>query len=91
MSDVAEGMVELRNQLGLHIRPAGMVAKTALQFLSKITVTRGGDTVNARSIVALTTLGAPMGTVLKLRAEGPDAHQAIVALTTLFEHKFGED
>ena len=91
MSPVAEQAVEVKNALGLHIGPAGMVAKTAIGFRSNITITCGKDAVNARSMVALTTLGAGIGTWLKIRAEGPDAEAAVKAIAALFNGKFGEE
>ena len=91
MSQVAEQVVEVTNAQGLHIRPAGDVVKTAISFVSDITISRGKDVVNARSIVALTTMGVGMGTRLTIRAEGPDAEAAVKALAALFDAKFGEE
>jgi phosphocarrier protein HPr len=90
-NSVAEQAVEVKNASGLHIRPAGMVSKTAISFRSKIAIIRGTDVVNARSIVALTTLGVGIGTRLTIRAEGPDADDAVRAIVALFEGKFGEE
>jgi phosphotransferase system HPr (HPr) family protein len=90
-NSVAEAMVEVRNAAGLHIRVAGMISKTAISFRSKISIARGVETVNARSIVELTALGAGHGTRLTIRAEGADAEAAVKALVELFERKFGED
>jgi phosphotransferase system HPr (HPr) family protein len=91
MNQVAEAEVEVKNANGLHIGPAGEVVKTAISFLSKITIRRGTDVANAHSMVALTTLGAGIGTRLIIRAEGPDAEAAVKAIAELFNRKFGED
>jgi len=88
---VAEAAVEIRNAYGVHIRPAGMISKAALSFLSTIRIICGEQQVNARSIVALTTLGAGLGTRLIIRAEGSDAESAVAAIAALFEAKFGEE
>jgi len=90
-NSVAEQVVEVKNAFGIHIRPAGIIAKTAISFRSKIAIIRGNEVVNARSIVALTTLGAGLGTRLTIRADGPDAEAAVKAVVALFESKFGED
>jgi len=90
-NSVAEQLAEVQNAYGLHIRAAGLVSKTAISFRSKIAIIRGNEVVNARSIVALTTLGAGRGTRLTIRAEGPDADAAVKAIAALFESKFGED
>jgi phosphocarrier protein HPr len=88
---VAEAQVEVKNALGIHIRPAGMIAKAAISFRSTIAIIRGKEEANARSIVALTTMGAGMGTRLTIRAEGADAESAVRVIGQLFEGKFGED
>jgi phosphocarrier protein HPr len=91
VGNVAEAIVEIRNQLGLHLHPADLIAKTALHYLSRITITLGDEVANARSIVALTGLGAGIGTRVSIRAEGSDAESAVTAIVTLFEGKFGEE
>ena len=91
MSQVAEATVEVTNTLGIHIRPAAMISKAAISFRSKIAIIRGKEEVNARSIVALTMLGVGVGTLLTIRAEGPDAESAVKAIAALFEGKFGEE
>jgi phosphocarrier protein HPr len=88
---VTEAMVEIRNAVGLHIKVAGLISKTAISFRSKIAIIRGKDVVNARSILALTMLGAGLGARLTIRAEGPDADAVVKALAELFDRKFDED
>ena len=88
---VAEQTVEVKNARGLHIRPAGMVAQTKISFRSEVTITHGKDVASARSPVALKELGAGFGARLKIRAEGPDADDALRAIAALFEGKFGEE
>ena len=88
---VAEGTVEITNRFGLHVRTATIVAKTALGFLSNITLSLGNTRVSARSVTDMTMLGARAGTSLKVSAEGPDAQDALKAIQKLFDDKFGED
>ena len=88
---VAEGIVEIKNKLGLHLRAATLVVKTAGQFSSTITLFRGKDRASARSVIALMTLGAGIGTKLTVKAEGADAEQALKAVQALFDDKFGEE
>jgi phosphocarrier protein HPr len=89
--NVAEGTVEVKNRLGLHMRPTTMVAKTAIKYLSTITIARGNKQASARSASSLERLKAKPGTHLNIRAEGPDAKDALRAVTALFDRKFGED
>ena len=89
--NAAEAKVEIRNRLGLHLRAASTLAQTAAKFSSAITLTRGKDRVSARSITGLMMLGAGIGTKIKVRAEGSDAEDALQAIKTLFDDKFGEE
>ena len=88
---VAEGTVEIKNKLGLHLRAATLLVKTAGKFSSTITLTRGKDRASARSVIALMTLGAGLGSQLNVKAEGADADEALKAVQALFNDKFGEE
>lgn len=90
-ANVAEGVVEIKNRLGLHLRAATVLVKTAGKFSSAITLTRGKDRASARSVIGLMTLGAGVGSRLTVKAEGADAEQALEAVQALFNDKFGED
>lgn len=87
---IAEGTVEVKNRYGLHTRTAPMVARTAIRFLSNITIATDDYQTSARNVLGLTALGAANGTHLHVRAEGPDADAALQALRDLFASKFGE-
>jgi phosphocarrier protein len=87
----AEATVEIRNRLGLHLRAASALAQAVANFSSQVTIARGKNQVNARSITGLMTLGAGQGAKLHVRADGPDAKEALKAVQTLFEQGFGED
>jgi phosphocarrier protein HPr len=90
--NVAEATVEVKNRLGLHLRAASALAQTAAKFASKIMIGTGADDlVNAKSMTNLMMLGAAQGSKLKIRAEGADAREALKALQTLFDEKFGEE
>lgn len=88
---VVERTVEVKNKSGLHVRTATLIAKTALRFLSKVTLLVGDNHANARSVVDMTRMVTGPGTLVTLRAEGPDAESAVQAIQSLFEDKFGED
>jgi phosphocarrier protein HPr len=77
------------NARGLHARASAKFVKLATSFESEIMVTRDGVTVDARSIMGL--LGAGIGCDIQVSAEGPDAAEAIEALTDLVARKFDED
>lgn len=88
---IAERTVTIANMLGLHVRPSAEFAGTASKYRSRVSVIRDGQAVNAKSSIDLLTLAAIAGTQLTLRAEGEDAQQAVDALATLIESKFGEE
>ena len=85
-----EREVKIINKLGIHARPAAEIVKTAGKFQSNITIIRDDLEVNAKSIMGVMMLAAEYGSTLKLRADGPDAEQAVSAIATLIENKFGE-
>jgi len=88
---VAEATVEVKNRLGLHLRAASTLAQAAGKFSSKITIARGKNQVSAKSVTGLMMLGAEKGVKVKIRAEGDDARDALKAVETLFEERFGEE
>jgi phosphocarrier protein HPr len=88
---IAEATVEIKNRLGLHLRAASTLAQTAARFSSQITIARGKNEVNAKSVTGLMMLGAGKGAKLKLRVEGDDAREALKAVEDLFEQRFGEE
>lgn len=79
------------NTRGLHARASAKFVKLASSFESEIHVTRDGVTVDARSIMGLLMLGAGIGCSIDVSAEGPDAEEAMDALTDLVARKFDED
>lgn len=76
------------NEEGLHARPAGVLAKTASGYQSKIDLIFNGRTVNAKSSMSLMTLGLSHNSEVQLRVEGPDAAVAMQKLSDLFDNKF---
>lgn len=89
--NVAEATVEIKNRLGLHLRAASALAQTVAKFNSQVSIGRGKNLINAKSVTGLMMLGAGQGSKLKLRVEGPDAKEALKAVQTLFEERFGEE
>ena len=79
------------NQRGLHARASAKFVKCAESFDADITVSRDGMSVPATSIMGLMMLGAAMGTSISVVASGPQAEEALAALTRLVESKFDEE
>ena len=85
-----EVTVKIIHDVGLHARPASMFVQTAAKFGSDIVVTHGENTVNAKSILGVLTLGAHKGVDITIKAEGDDADKALQALEQLVLGNFGE-
>lgn len=80
----------VRNKLGLHARAAAKLTQLAGKFSSEIFIARGGQRVNAKSIMGVMMLAAGLGVTVKVDATGTDAEQALADIRSLFEGKFGE-
>jgi phosphocarrier protein HPr len=78
------------HDVGLHARPASLFVQTAAKYSSDIDVTHGEITANAKSILAVLTLGAHQGAEIIIQAEGEDADEALAALEQLVADNFGE-
>ena len=78
----------LQNKYGMHVRPAGLFAKIASRFNADVEVEKDGNVVSGKSIMALMTLEATCGTVLKVSAEGPQATEVLDELEALVKRKF---
>jgi phosphocarrier protein HPr len=87
---VLEQEFVVANKLGIHARVAAQIVKVANQYRSEIWITRCGNRVNGKSILDLLTLVCPHGSKVHILASGPDAPDAMSALATLFQTKFGE-
>ncbi len=83
--------VTIVNKRGLHARASAAFVKTAEQFDAEIYVTKDGQTVSGGSIMGLLMLGASPGTIILIETEGPEAEEALEALTALVEARFNEE
>jgi phosphocarrier protein len=87
---VVEKELWVENRLGLHARPAAQITMLARKFEGDLVLEKDGTQANAKDLLALLALDCPQGTRLVLRATGPQAQEAAVALVSLFASKFGE-
>ena len=86
-----EATARIINKRGLHARASAKLVEAAARFKSQITVTKDGQSVDARSIMGLMMLAASLGCEIGITVEGPDADEALVAILALVEAKFGEE
>lgn len=72
--------IKIANPQGLHARPASVFVKIANKYEADVTVRRGDETVNGKSIMGLMTLAASYGAVLEIEVSGEDAAEAVQEL-----------
>ena len=70
----------IKDEAGIHARPAGMLAKTAKEFESEITVKKGDSEANAANIMQLMALCAKCGETIKISVSGEDEADAAEAI-----------
>ncbi|HET6710296.1 HPr family phosphocarrier protein, partial [Amycolatopsis sp.] len=88
--DAAEIELELRNEVGLHARPAGLLVRTLSGIDAEVTVRLGDREADGHSVLALMSLGARQGDRVRVRATGPHAETALAKVKELVESDFGE-
>lgn len=82
--------MDVKNDLGLHARPASIIAKLLQKKKSQVQLSYGTQTADGRSIMSILMLGAPKGASIGITVEGEDAEMTMQQLLELFEHKFNE-
>lgn len=88
---MTERTFTLSGAAGLHARPASLLVQMANKFPgTEISVVKGEKKVNARSVLAVMSLGAKSGESITITADGPQADEAMAAIAALVEGGFGE-
>ena len=79
----------ITDPVGIHARPAGLLAKKAAEYKSIIAVVKGEKKADTRRLMALMSLGIKCGDVITVQAEGEDEQLAIDAIRAyLIDNKF---
>lgn len=79
--------VELKNETGLHARPASLFIREASKYTSDIVVVKDGTEYNGKSIMGILSMGATKGDKLNIKIDGPDEEEAYKGLENLFENE----
>lgn len=82
--------VVIKNPTGLHLRPAGILCKEAMQFKSLITFTFRDNTANAKSVLSVLGACVKCGDEVEFVCDGEDEKEALVALVSAIESGLGE-
>ena len=83
-------LVTLANLTGFHVRPATLFMETANRFRSSVRVVKNAQAADGKSAISLMLLEASRGTQLIIEACGDDEVEAVDALVSLVERRFGE-
>ncbi len=83
-------VLQIKNTLGLHARPAALFVRLASSFASEIIVEKDGDIVNGKSLMGLLMLAAGKDSNINVTISGHDANEALNAISELLENCFNE-
>jgi len=83
MMAIVEKKITIRNETGLHARPAALFVRIANKFESAITIAKDDQTVNGKSIMGILMLAAEKGARISIIADGNDAEKAVDELSEI--------
>ncbi len=75
----------IKDEVGIHARPAGLLVKLASEFKSDVSIEKGGRMADAKKIFSVMTLGVKCGDEVKVKIEGTDEGLAEGKLRVFFE------
>lgn len=78
----------VRNETGLHSRPADLFVRTAKLYASTISVRKGEKSADAKNIIKVILLNVSRGTEITIVADGDDEERAIADLQGLIDSNF---
>ncbi|MFG6367124.1 MAG: HPr family phosphocarrier protein [Lachnospiraceae bacterium] len=82
--------VVIKNPTGLHLRPAGILCKEAMQFNALITFTFRGNTANAKSVLSVLGACVKSGDEIEIICDGSDENEALSTMVKVIEDGLGE-
>lgn len=82
--------ITIKNPTGLHLRPAGLFCKTAVQFKCKITFRHKETVANAKSVLSVLGSCVKRGDEIAIVCDGEDEEEALGAMVKLIEDGLGE-
>ena len=76
----------IKDELGIHARPAGLLVKEAKKFESECTLTKDGKTKKLTQLMMLMSLGVKQGDTVTVSVDGADEDAAVASLKEFFEN-----
>lgn len=74
----------IKDEVGIHARPAGLLAKKAKEFESTVTLEKGGKTAAATKLMAIMGMGVKCGDTVNVTVEGTDEEKAAAEMEEFF-------
>ncbi len=78
----------VKDEVGIHARPAGLLAKKAKEFQSTITLEKDGKSAAATKLMAVMGMGVKCGDTVNVTIEGADEDTAAAAMEEFFKSNF---
>lgn len=77
----------IKDEIGIHARPAGQLVNEAKKYESTITVKCGEKSADAKKLIALMSMGVKCGDEVEITVDGADEEQAFLEIKTFFENQ----
>ncbi len=78
----------VKDEVGIHARPAGLLVKEAKKYASKIMISKDGKSAEATKLMAVMGLGVKCGQTVEVEITGEDEDIAYDAMREFFENNF---
>ena len=88
---MVEREVIVKNETGIHARPASLLVQTANEFEADIKLIKEDEEANAKSIMGVMSLAVSVDNQIIIKAEGVEEEEAVEAIVELIESNFGEE
>ena len=82
---MTEFTYEIKDQFGIHARPAGLLVKTASDFASSITLIKDNKEADAKKLFGVMSLGVKTDDKVTIKIDGTDENEAKDALVKFFQ------
>ena len=89
--DTLSRELKIMNRRGLHARASAKFVQTVERYNATVSVSKDGTSVGGTSIMGLMMLAAGIDSTIVVSASGPQADEALEAITALVEDRFGEE
>lgn len=74
----------IKDEVGIHARPAGLLAKEVKKYASKVTITKGDKSADATKLMTVMALGVKSGEEITVSVEGDDEDRAVEEIKAYF-------